>query len=61
MFKQTISILFCIFFITSSYAETINKIDVTGNKRISKESLEQIKKINLNNNNIIKPYLWKIK
>ena len=30
-------------------------------KRISKESLEQIKKINLNNNNIIKPYLWKIK
>jgi aryl-alcohol dehydrogenase-like predicted oxidoreductase len=30
-------------------------------KRISKESLEQIKKINLNNNNIIRPYLWKIK
>ena len=31
------------------------------NKRISKESFEQIKKINLNNNNILRPYLWKIK
>ena len=30
-------------------------------KRISKESLKQIKKINLNNNNIVRPYLWKIK
>ena len=31
------------------------------NKRISKESFEQIKKINLNNNNILRPYLWRIK
>ena len=30
-------------------------------KRISKESLEQIKKIKLNNNKIVRPYLWKIK
>ena len=31
------------------------------NKRISKESYNQIKKINLVNNSITKPYLWKIK
>lgn len=35
-------------------------LDIT-KKRISKESLKQIKKINLNNNNIVRPYLWKIK
>ena len=31
------------------------------NKRISKESYNEIKKINLENNKITKPYLWKIK
>jgi aryl-alcohol dehydrogenase-like predicted oxidoreductase len=31
------------------------------NKRISKESYDQINKINLVNNSITKPYLWKIK
>jgi len=31
------------------------------NKRIAKKNFEEIKKINLNNNQIIRPYLWKIK
>ena len=31
------------------------------NKKISKESYNKIKKINLVNNRITKPYLWKIK
>jgi len=30
-------------------------------KKITKKSIDEIKKINLNNNKIIKPYLWKIK
>jgi len=51
MFKFILKINFVLLlFFSCSFAETINSIDVTGNKRFSKESIKVFGKIELNKN-----------
>ena len=45
-----IRIFFFIFFLTSSYAEIVNKLDIIGNKRISQETIEVYGEIEIGKN-----------
>ena len=49
MFKFLVKItFFIILFINASYSEIVNSIDITGNKRLSNESIILFGKIELN-------------
>lgn len=45
-----IRIFFFIFFLTSSYAEIVNKLDIIGNKRISQETIKVYGEIEIGKN-----------